>query len=249
MKAEMPHSKNAVLARASPVDLKDLKRSLRIIDMPHGKVLAESRGRVHQVYFPHSGIISCVVQLEDGAAIESGMIGNDGAFGASQALDQKVSMHKVVIQVPGQASVVDADHIKAVAISSPAFLSLLMKYEQFLVGQIQQTTACNAVHSVERRMCKWLVRMHDLAGDELPLTQEFLAQMMGVRRTSVTGVASQLQSQGMISYNRGKLRILNMKLIERRACECANTVRELYATEFGTDGARSTPALDQGTRP
>jgi CRP-like cAMP-binding protein len=248
MKAHMPHSKNAILARASPVDLEDLSRSLRIVDLSHGKVLAESRGRVHQVYFPHSGVISCVVQLEDGAAIESGMIGNDGAFGAGQALDDKVSLHKVVVQVPGQASVVDGDHIKTVALSSPPFFSMLMKYEQFLLGQIQQTTACNAVHRVEQRMCKWLVRMHDLAGSELPLTQEFLAQMMGVRRTSVTGVASHLQSQGMISYSRGKVRILNLELIQRRACECAHTVRELYATEFGSEGPASPPKPDTPAR-
>jgi CRP-like cAMP-binding protein len=235
----MPHSKNYILSKLNTVDLEGLKSNIRVVDMPHGKVLAESRGRVEQVYFPHEGIISCVVELQDGAAIETGMIGKDGAFGAAQALDEKVSLHKSVIQVPGRASVVDSRHLKAAATSSPALLSLLMKYEQFTLGQVQQTAACNAVHTVEQRMCKWLVRMHNLTGDELPLTQEFLAQMMGVRRTSVTGVASKLQDEGMISYSRGKVRILDLDLIQRRACECANTVRELYATEFGLKGETS----------
>ncbi|MEH2533251.1 CRP-like cAMP-binding protein [Bradyrhizobium sp. AZCC 1588] len=238
----MPHSANRILSRASPVDLEDLRPHLRIVEMQRGKVVAESRARVNQVYFPHSGILSCVVELEDGWAIESGMIGNDGAFGAAQAIDSKASLHKVVVQVSGLASVVDAEHLKAVALSSPDLLALLIKYEQFLLGQVQQTTACNAIHSVEQRTCKWLVRMCDLVGTELPVTQEFLAQMMGVRRTSVTGVASQLQKEGLISYSRGKLSILNMELLQRRACECHRTVRELYATEFDDIERAALPA-------
>lgn len=238
---------NSILSRASPVDILDLRPHLRVLELQHGQVLAESRQRLSKVYFPHSGVISCVVELGDGAAIESGMIGNDGVFGAAQALDSKVSLHRVVVQVPGEASVVTADHVKAVAQSSPEFLSLLMKYEQFFLGQVQQTSACNALHTVEQRMCKWLVRMHDLVGSELPLTQEFLAQMIGVRRTSVTGVATQLQNKGMITYRRGKLKILSMELIERHACECHQTVRDLYAEEFGNiDGTTSPPESRQG---
>ena len=244
----MPHSANRILSRASPVDLEDLRPHLRIVEMQRGKVVAESRARVNQVYFPHGGILSCVVELEDGWAIESGMIGNDGAFGAAQAIDNKASLHKVVVQVSGLASVVDAEHLKAVALSSPDLLALLIKYEQFLLGQVQQTTACNAIHSVEQRTCKWLVRMCDLVGTELPATQEFLAQMMGVRRTSVTGVASQLQKEGLISYSRGKLSILNMDLLQRRACECHRTVRELYATEFDDTERAALPARHSACR-
>jgi CRP-like cAMP-binding protein len=244
----MPHSANRILSRASPVDLEDLRPHLRIVEMQRGRVVVESRARVNQVYFPHGGILSCVVELEDGWAIESAMIGNDGAFGAAQAIDSKASLHKVVVQVSGLASVVDAEHLKAVALSSPDLLALLIKYEQFLLGQVQQTAACNAIHSVEQRTCKWLVRMCDLVGTELPVTQEFLAQMMGVRRTSVTGVASQLQKEGLISYSRGKLSILNMDLLQRRACECHRTVRELYATEFD-DTERAAPSAGQRTSP
>jgi CRP-like cAMP-binding protein len=229
----MAHSKNGILARASPVDLEDLRSHIRVVELEHGRVLAESRQRVDQVYFPHGGILSCVVELEDGSAIESGMIGNDGVFGTTQALDDKVCLHKVVVQVPGTATVVDANHLKAVTQSSPELLALLIKYEEFLLGQVQQTTACNALHSVEQRTCKWLVRMYDLVGTELPLTQEFLAQMMGVRRTSVTGVATQLQKEGLISYRRGKVSILSVERIEQRACECSRTVRELYVEMFG----------------
>jgi len=186
--------------------------------------------------------------MEDGAAIESGMIGKDGVFGASQALDDKLSLHKVMVQVPGMATVVDADRLRDVAQSSPDFLALLIKYEQFFLGQVQQTTACNALHNVEQRMCKWLVRMYDLVGSELPLTQEFLAQMMGVRRTSVTAVATQLQKEGLISYRRGKINITSMALVEQRACECQQTVRELYLEMFRGEISQPRPSGEH-TRP
>src|SRR5215207_5688982 len=201
----MSHSNNRNLSRAKPVDFAERRPELRVVALKQGMVIAESRSRVSQVYFPHAGMLSCVVELENGWSIESGMIGKDGVFGAAQALDDKLSLHKVVVQVPGMASVVSAGHLKAVAQSSPDFLSLLIKYEQFFLGQVQQTTACNAIHAVEQRMCKWLMRMYDLVGTELPLTQEFLGQMMGVQRTSVTTVASQLQKEGLIFYRRGKI--------------------------------------------
>jgi CRP-like cAMP-binding protein len=229
----VPHSKNQILARISRVDLEDLRPNLRVVDLKHGQVLADSRERVRQVYFPHGGILSCVVELADGSTIETGMIGRDGVFGATLALDDKLSLNKVMVQVPAQASVVNAEHLRAVAQSSPDLLRWLAKYETFFLAQVQQMTACNALHTVEQRMCKWLVRMHDLTGDELPLTQEFMAQMMGVRRTSVTTVASHLQKQGLISYRRGHVRILDIRLVEKYSCECHNTIREHYAEEFG----------------
>ena len=114
------------------------------------------------------------------------MIGNDGVFGAIQAIDDRLSLNKVIVQVPSRSSVVDAAVVKHLADWSPDFRRLIIKYEQFTLGQVQQTTACNALHSVEERTCTWLVRMYDLAGRDLPLTQEFLAQMMGVQRTSVS---------------------------------------------------------------
>jgi CRP-like cAMP-binding protein len=244
----MAHSKNHILARVNPVDLENLGRKLGVIDLKHGQVLAETRQRVPHVYFPHGGILSSVVELKDGWTIETGMIGKDGVFGAAQALDNKVSLSKVMVQVPGQASVVDAEHLKTVTQSSPELLALLLRYERFFLAQVQQTTACNALHTIEQRMCKWLVRMHDLAGDELPLTQEFLAQMMGVMRSSVSGVAKQLQKEGLISYRRGHVRIVDIELVKRRSCECYQAVRELYDDQFG-EGASQQPGSGHSPRP
>jgi CRP-like cAMP-binding protein len=209
-----------------------LEPHLRLVELEHGRILADSRERIHEVYFPHGGILSSVVELKTGWAIETGMIGNDGVFGGAQAIDNRMSLNKVMVQVPGWATVVAADVVRDVADSSPDFRGLLVKYEQFFLAQAQQTSACNALHSVQERMCKWLVRMYDLAGTDLPLTQEFLAQMMGVQRTSVTGVAIQMQTEGLISYRRGNVRILDIDLIQRRGCECPETVRQHYGEMF-----------------
>jgi len=233
----MPHSNNFLLRRLDRFIYESIAPHLSIAHLPQGEVLAETHQRVEKVYFPHTGIISCVVETIGGGAIETGMIGNDGVFGASQALDDKVSLNHVVMQVPGYASVISSDHIRKAADESPALRGLLMKYEQFFLAQVQQTAACNAIHQVLPRTCKWLLRMNDLTGPDLPLTQEFLAQMMGVTRSSVTGVASELQKAGMITYSRGRIHIENLEQIRERACECDGDVRSHYRRIFHSNEA------------
>lgn len=231
----MPHSKNFLLNRLSPEILNGISPHIVVAALTQGEVLAETHARIEKVYFPHSGIISCVVETIGGGAIETGMIGRDGVFGAMQALDDKVSLNHVVMQVPGNASVVSADHLREVADVSPALRGLLVKYDQFFLAQVQQTAACNALHTTQARTCKWLLRMHELVGTDIPLTQEFLAQMMGVTRTSVTLVAGELQKAGMIAYARGHIRILDIDLIQQRACECESDVRSHYRRMFHSE--------------
>lgn len=228
----MPHRQNFLLNRLEPAVLAQILPHLTLVDLQHGHVLAETHQRVERVYFPHSGIISCVVELLGGGAIETGMIGNDGEFGATQALDHKVSLNHVVMQIAGAASVISSDRIREIANELPSFRGLLVKYEQFFLAQVQQTAACNAVHDVQARTCKWLLRMHDLVGVDLPLTQEFLAQMMGVRRTSVTQVAGHLQKAGMITYSRGRIHIVDLDQVRAWACECDEDVRSHYRRMF-----------------
>jgi CRP-like cAMP-binding protein len=232
----MPHRNNFLLNRLEPDLLAQIEPHLSLIELHHTQVLARTHQRVEKVYFPHSGIISCVVELKGGDAIETGMIGRDGAFGASQALDDKMSLNHVVIQVAGAASVISSDRICEVAEELPAFRRLLVSYEQLFLAQVQQTAACNAVHNVQSRTCKWLLRMHDLVGDDLPLTQEFFAQMMGVRRTTVTEVAGDLQKAGMITYHRGLIHIVDLEQIRARACECDEDVRSHYQRIFAPNG-------------
>jgi CRP-like cAMP-binding protein len=224
----MPHSKNALLARLDKQSVDHIRVHLRVAELHHGDVLAETHEVVQQVYFPHSGIISCVVVLKDGSAIETGMIGHDGQYGAGPALDDKLSFNRVIIQVPGTASVIDADHLREAVVAIPSLRKIVMAYEEFFLAHVQQTAACNAVHDVQHRMCKWLLRMHDLVGADLPLTQEFVAQMMGVRRTSVTEVAGDMQRAGLISYVRGRLHIIDVDLVRAHACECHAAISSHY---------------------
>jgi CRP-like cAMP-binding protein len=223
---------NSLLSRIEPAVYDELAKHVVVIDLTQGDVIAEAHDTVEKVYFPHAGIISCVVELAGGGAIETGMIGRDGAFGGGLALDDKVSLNHVGVQLSGSASVFDAKLIARVAERYPSLRQILMAYEHFNLAQVQQTAACNAVHSVQARTCKWLLRMRDLAGDELTVTQQFLAMMMGVRRTSVTGVAIELQKAGMISHSRGRIQILDVDKVKRWACECHDDVRHHYQRLF-----------------
>ena len=228
----MPHASNFLLGRLAQTSLARLAPHLSIIELAAGEVLAEPYQRIQRVYFPHSGILSCIVELADGSTIETGMIGNDGVFGASQALDDKVSLNLVAVQIAGRASVIGPDRLCMLAADLPDLKALLIRYEQFFLAQVQQTAACNAVHDIEARTCKWLSRMHDLVGPDLLLTQEFFARMMGVRRTSVTTVAGTLQAAGLISYSRGRLHIIDIEQIRKRACECDEAIRSNFRRMF-----------------
>jgi CRP-like cAMP-binding protein len=216
----MPHHSNELLARLSRSDLNAFSSNLRVVELKQGQLLADNHSKIESVYFPYGGILSFVVELKNGIGIETGMVGRDSVFGAAQALDGKISVNKVAVQVSGQAAVLDADRLRHVADDLPSLRHLLIKHELLFVEQIQQTAACNAVPDVPTRMSKWLLRMHELVGNDLPLTQEFLAQMMGVQRTSVSTVASEMQKAGLITYHRGHVHIENIELVRLRACEC-----------------------------
>lgn len=232
----MPHHRdNFILNLLEPDVFNQIEPQLSIIDLQREQVLAETHQRIEKVYFPHSGIISCVVELKGGGAIETGMIGRDGTFGSSQALDDKVSLNHVVIQLAGTASLMASNDLRQQAEAHEIFRAVLIKYDQFFLAQVQQHVACNAVHTVQARTCKWLLRMHELVGSDLLLTQEFLAQMMGVTRTSVTTVAGELQKAGMITYSRGHLHIVDIAQIQKWACECDEDIRSHYRRIFSSN--------------
>jgi hypothetical protein len=178
---------------------------------------------------PHVGIISLVVEMQVGDMIETAMVGRDGVVNATSALDGKIALHKGLVQAAGVASVINPDALRKVADEFAPFRSILIRHEQILLAQAQQSAGCNASHTVEARMCRWLLRIRDLIqSDEVDLTQEFLAQMLGVRRTSVSLVASTLQKAGWISYRRGKIRITDVEGLKSGACECYERVRSHY---------------------
>jgi len=220
------HSANQMLAALAPADRDTLLPHLKVVELPQEMVLFDAGDTIEAIYFPHVGIVSLVVDLTSGDMIEAAMIGRDGVVGGSAALDGDLSLNKAVVQLTGRASVVDVDHIRSLAERSTVFRTALMRHEQFVMAQAQQSAACNASHAVEARISRWLLRCRDLAGsDDIALTQEFLAEMMGVRRTSVSLVANTLQQAGLIKYRRGHIRVLDVKGLREAACECYETVR------------------------
>ncbi len=222
----MAQSPNRLLAALPPDVFSVLAPHLDTVELKFGDVLAEAGGTIRQVYFPYSGVISLVVELHVGSMIETAMVGRDGAFNAAAALDGKVSLNKGIVQMAGSAGAIEVSRLRRLANEHERFCSLIIRHEQVLFAQSQQSAACNASHSVEARMGRWLLYMRDLAGgDDLMLTQEFLGQMLSVRRPSVSMAASPLQKAGMIKYSRGRIRVLDAKALQKRACECYGTVR------------------------
>jgi CRP-like cAMP-binding protein len=222
-------SQNHLLASLPSADFELLRPHLKHIELAHEKVLFEAGDTVTHIYFPHSGVISLVVELADGQMIEAAMIGRDSLVGGSSALDGKIALNKGIVQIAGTASVLDVERLRKVAEASVSFRTTLIRHEQVLLVQAQQSAACNASHAVEARLARWLLRSRDLSGDDiLQLTQEFLAQMLGVRRTSVTLVARTLQNAGLIKYRRGKVQIIDLEGLQDVACECYETVKAQY---------------------
>lgn len=219
---------NFLLARLDAAAFEELERHESIVALSGGDVIAEAYSELDRVYFPHSGIISCMVALAGGGVIETAMIGRDGAFGTAIALNGKRAVNPAVVQVGGAATVFEARIFAEIADKHPGLRRLVMAYEHFHLSEVQQTAACNAVHTVLARTCRWILRMHDLVGNEIAITQEYLSQMMGVRRTSVTAVAKELQREGAISITRGRMRILDIGKIAAYACECHADVAHHY---------------------
>lgn len=222
-------SPNNFLASLSPSDFKLLQPHLKLIELHHEAVLFETGASVKNVYFPHSGIISLVVPLSGGQMIEAAMVGHDSIVGASSALDGRISLNKGIVQLPGAASVMPVAPFRTAAEQSETFRTALVRHEQVLFVQAQQSAACNASHKVEARMARWLLRARDLSSeDTILLTQEFFSQMLGVQRTHVSTIAHTLQKLGLINYNRGHVQITNLRGLRHEACECYKTVKSHY---------------------
>jgi CRP-like cAMP-binding protein len=231
----MPNS-NAILAALATSDSAALLPNLKSVDLESKTVLFNPGDIVDAVWFPAGAVVSLVVTLSTGEMVEAAMVGKDGVVGASSALDSKIAVTQAVVQLPGNAFVCDAALFKGIAMQSEGLLSFLFRHEQAAYAQAQQSTACMAAHDVRSRLCRWLLRARDLSGsDTLSFTQEFLAEMLGVRRTSVTFDAHALQQAGMIKYARGKIEILDVDGLHEGACECYETVRKSYSRLRGDE--------------
>jgi CRP-like cAMP-binding protein len=227
------------LLESLPASVLDaIRPRLRPVALTQRLELARAGEPSDDVYFPQSGIISLVVRLSGGEAIEVAMVGRESVFGASAALGGGVWLSDAVVQLPGVAWVLDAAHLRRVVQSSDAFRATLFRHGEAIFAQAQQSAACNAVHSLENRFASWLLRARDLSGaDDLLLTQEFLAEMIGVQRGSVSTVASSFQRDGLLRYHRGKIEILDVEGLGRKACECYASIKAQYARLVGGSDA------------
>lgn len=226
--------KNLLLGKLSPQDHRRLDPHLKRISFKQHHVLFQADDRIRLVYFPLSAVISLVTTLSTGEMIEGAMVGRDGAVGVSAALDGKISLSQAIVQLAGDIMICDSDALKSAALESTQLLSLLIRHEQTMYAQAQQSAACFAAHHVQSRLSRWLLRARDLSGSNtLSFTQEYLAEMLGVRRTSVTVVAHTLQAAGFISYSRGRIQILNAEGLQESACECYETIKGHYAKLLG----------------
>jgi CRP-like cAMP-binding protein len=222
-------SRNHILASLRSSDFELIRTHLRLVEMPQRAILARAGEPLEQVYFPHDGIISLVMRLAEGETVEAAMIGRDSVFGASSALDGGIAMNEAIVQLPGTASVLDLGRLRRASERSASLRATLIRHEQALLAQALQTAACNASHTVEARLSRWLLRARDLSGgDKMPLTQEFLAEMLGVTRGSVSMVANSLQRAGLIRYRRGQIEITDLAGLRASSCECYATVKGYY---------------------
>jgi CRP-like cAMP-binding protein len=229
------HSANHLLASLGAENTAALLPHLKVLDLPQETVLFETGDTIETVYFPLSGVVSVVVDLANGEMIEAAMIGRDSLLGGSAAFDNQISLNRVVVQVAGTAAALNVNRIRELAQQSELFRAKLARHEQFLLAQAQQSAACNATHILEARLCRWLLRCHDLLeSDDIPFTQEFLAEMLGVRRTSVTLVAKALQNSGLIRYRRGHIKLLDLEGVRESACECYGTIKAHAGRLLGT---------------
>jgi CRP-like cAMP-binding protein len=218
--------RNRLLAALSEKDMSLLKPHLKYIPLVQGVVLQEQGERIDQVYFPHDGIISLLAVMQQGDAIETATIGNEGAVGSLSGLGPRRSHSRAVVQVAGLSARIAAEPFRKAAEESREIRDIIVRYGEMLLIQVQQTAACNALHAVEARLSRWLLQARDrLDSNTIGLTHEFLSQMLGVRRTTVTVIASMLQDAGLIRYHRGQIEIVDRPGLEARACECYAVIR------------------------
>jgi len=222
------HRANRLIAAMPARDLAQLARRMEIVPLRPRTVLAEPGGRLRYAYFPHSGVICLMVALRKGVT-ETATIGPEGFVGFGTLLGGKTVSQRVLVQLGGTASRLRIDALLPAVRRSPALQALLLGYVRFFIVQTLQGVACNGLHNVRQRCARWLLMAHDRAGtNSFALTHQFLAELLGIQRPSVTLVARSLQHAGLIRYRRGTITIVDRKGLERAACECYAVVRRAF---------------------
>jgi CRP-like cAMP-binding protein len=229
MSTRKQFTQNKLLAALPPEDLAALEPHLETVTLTRGLILYESRDTIRHAYFPQTCVVSLLAVLADGGSAEVALFGCEGVLGLASSFVTRESFGRYVVQLPGTASRIAIDRVETVLNTKPAVRDLLRRYVEALLKQTFQTVACNALHSVEARCCRWILSMHDrMNQDTLPLTHEFLAEMLGVQRSSVSLVTRTLQTAGLISQSRGVITVTDRAGLEETTCECYGTIRRTF---------------------
>ncbi|HAA29960.1 MAG TPA: Crp/Fnr family transcriptional regulator [Cyanobacteria bacterium UBA8553] len=225
---------NNLLASLPKEEYKRLLPQLETISLSLKQPLYRLNEPIKYVYFPNSGVVSLVNILGDGRIVEVATVGNEGMIGIPILLGVDRIPAETFVQVPGDGLRMKVDVFRSEVPPGSPLHSLLLRYTQALMNHFMQSVVCNQMHSVEERCCRWLLLTHDrVDSDEFPLTQEFLAQMLGVRRATVSVVAATLQKAGLIRYHRGKISVLDRQGLEAGSCECYQVVKQEYIRLLG----------------
>lgn len=220
---------NRLLAALSDQDRQRIEPLLERVELQKSRVLFEAGDPVRHVYFPDNCVVALVINMEQGGAAETATIGREGLIGFVSALGSRRAIGRGLVHVPGTVYRIDHEQFEQMWDTSPSFRQLLLCYTEALFSQVLQSVACNALHRVEARCCRWILMAHDRAGtDTVPLTHELLAEMLGVQRSTVTLVARQLMAAKLITYRRGVVTILDRAGLEEASCECYGVVRQHF---------------------
>jgi CRP-like cAMP-binding protein len=229
MSISVEQRENSLLAALPDPEWQRWEPLLQRVDMPLGEVLYESGATLAHVYFPTTSIVSLLYVMENGASAEIAVVGNEGIVGISLFMGGESTPSRAVVQSAGHGFRLNAQLMKDEFERAGAVLHLLLRYTQALITQMSQTAVCNRHHSLDQQLCRWLLLSLDrLRGNELAMTQELIANMLGVRREGVTEAALKLQEAGLISYARGHITVLNRAGLEKRTCECYAVVKREY---------------------
>ncbi|HYJ89899.1 MAG TPA: Crp/Fnr family transcriptional regulator [Pyrinomonadaceae bacterium] len=229
-----PALQNHLLAALPKTEYLSLKDKFELVSLKLGEVIYESGDRLSHLYFPTTSIISMLYIMENGGTAEIGIAGNNGLIGYALFMGGETTSSRAIVQIAGGAVRLRALEAKKAFAAGGRFQELLLRYTQSLITQISQTAVCNRLHSVEQQLCRWLLINHDqLVSNKLVMTQELIANMLGVRREGVSIAATQLQKRGVIKYARGTISILDRKRLETEACECYQVVMDEYDRLLG----------------
>lgn len=217
---------NQLLAALPATDFDRLQAGLKLVPLLLGDVLYESGSQLRHVYFPTTAIVSLLYQMADGASAEIAVVGNEGIIGISLFMGGETTPSRAVVQSAGHAYQLRGNSLKEEFTQGGAMQHLLLRYTQALITQMAQTAVCNRHHSLDQQLCRWLLLSLDrLSGNELIMTQELIANMLGVRREGVTEAAGNLQAAGLITYARGHITVVDRPGLEARTCECYAVVK------------------------